>query len=611
MLGRIGLLYRTVKDLQPVQVSSRIFLASKAKVRQFVRPRVRDYNVRISTLRPITLELQWLARPGYIKRADDCISGRFSFLNRTVQFPGKIDWNSSREPRLWSFNLNYCGVVLDLACAYRKTGDDRYLQGLSEHILSWICANRILTGNPWTPYTASVRAVNWILACSQVWDELEPRFVHALASSLLNHLNFIRANLEFDVGCNHLFENIKALIIGGIFLGPNEAGKPFLQQGQRLLMEQIENQILQDGGHCERSPMYHAIVLEDLLIIRHAYSATGLERPVLLDSCISRMAAFLRGLVLPNGELPLFNDSVRDLARPPSELLRWAYEVVGGEDPCSERLLIFPSTGYVRCRNAIGDVLVFRFGPPGPVYQPGHAHADTLSFVLCKADGTEVLIDPGVSDYEPGRWRGYFRSTLAHNTVRVDAMDSTEVWGVFRAGRKANTLAYGCKELGSAVHVFGEHDGYSRLAGQPVHRRDVYFFDDGSLVVLDTLNGRGVHDVEVLLHYSPDCSVSIDSADIIVVNAGNHRMCLRFLVKGRLSVHRGQLEPILGWYAPRFGQKIPSPTVKWFKRVELPFRCGFVLQPCSSGLAFNFTGDMITLPLHLGSLPRTIVLGPI
>ena len=68
-----------------------------------------------------------------------------------------------------------------------------------------------------------------------------------------------------------------------------------LEQGLKLLNAELEEQILPDGGHYERTPMYHALVFEDLLLVQAALGPRG----DFLTPCIAKMAAFLEGILPP------------------------------------------------------------------------------------------------------------------------------------------------------------------------------------------------------------------------------------------------------------------------------------------------------------------------
>src|ERR1019366_6375252 len=128
-------------------------------------------------------------------------------------------------------------------------------------------------------------------------------------------------------------------------------------------------------------------------------------------------------------------------------------------------------------------------GAPCPDELPAHAHADTLS-CLVHVDAEPLLVDTGTSSYAPGAVRSYERSTAAHNTVEVDGADSTEVWGTFRAARRAPVTRVTTRSEPGGVTIEAAPDGFSRLGGQPVHRRRWSLTTDG-LKVDDLVTGSG------------------------------------------------------------------------------------------------------------------------
>ncbi len=604
------LFIRTFRDIRLSQAVARARLIAKRIIRRSLRIKVKDYVPSNIEILPVSLVSAHIFREGFLERANDALKGKYKFLSIEVQFNNGIDWRYSSQSQLWRYHLNYCSVTMDFARAFHVTHDRKYLDALCNHIQSWIEANAFMIGDPWSPYCASLRIVNWILSCSAVWDEFlsDKPFQEMLLCSVLNHLNFIRSNLEYDVRCNHLLENIKALIVGGVFLNVEGLGSSYFKLGQRLLLQQLDEQILSDGGHCERSTMYHCIVLEDLLLIYEAYQCADIPVPSQLEDSIHRMIRFLYGMRMPSGQIPFLNDSVEDGALQPLALIEWADRVLGEIGFQPQRTLHFPESGYMRAETPSGDVLLFDCGEPCPKYQPGHAHADTLSIIWALADGTEILIDPGVYEYVEGPWRSYFRGTAAHNTIQIDGEDSTEVWKSFRAARKARIICSSLRRLGNATHLLAQHDGYTRLSGRPIHQRDVYLFDDGTLMVLDTLLGSGHHVVESRQHFHPDCAVSPCSNTEYVVSRKEHSIQLRFLTEGEVSLYKGSSDPILGWYAPSFGRKTPCPCVVWSNTVALPYRTGFVLHDGSS-VPFQVNDDNISLSFECLETDHRIRLG--
>ena len=83
-----------------------------------------------------------------------------------------------------------------------------------------------------------------------------------LLGSLARQLRFLERNLELDLGGNHLIKNIKALLWAGRFFENGEAAR-WQAKGETLLRRELEEQILADGMHYERSPAYHGQVFVD------------------------------------------------------------------------------------------------------------------------------------------------------------------------------------------------------------------------------------------------------------------------------------------------------------------------------------------------------------
>jgi hypothetical protein len=127
------------------------------------------------------------------------------------------------------------------------------------------------------------------------------------------------------------------------------------------------------------------------------------------------------------------------------------------------RLNDLKASGYVRA-NVGQFALIFDAAPIGPDYQPGHAHADTLSIELSVGD-QRVFVNSGVSTYEANDIRALERSTAAHNTVELNGADSSEVWAAFRVARRARIVKREMREVDGAILLEASHDGY-RLKGK-------------------------------------------------------------------------------------------------------------------------------------------------
>lgn len=389
------------------------------------------------------------------------------------------EWEPADVTQLWRYHLNY----FDWAWPLVDEPDGRALFG--GLWCEWRWSTKHGRGDAWSPYVASLRA--WVM-CALYQPMVEgaswaPDFV----GSIQRHAGYILRNLERDVGGNHLVKNIKALFGLGVFLGDRR----LVRKARALLARELPVQVLADGGHFERSPSYHAQVLGDLIDICNLLEAAG-EPPVKgLAEATDRMRTWLSHMLMPDDTVPLLRDCV-----PVSGERLDALEVERlTERP---RMHVLADSGYIVVDtgrlHAVLDV-----GQPCLERLPAHAQADSLNWVL-HVDGRPVVVDTGTSSYQDPDIRAWERSTAAHNTVEIDGQNSTEVFGAFRAGRRARVTLLDASDDGETVTVEAEHDGYRFLDGCPIHRR-TWVIDSSSVQIADEIAGDGRHAAVARIHH--------------------------------------------------------------------------------------------------------------
>jgi uncharacterized heparinase superfamily protein len=251
-------------------------------------------------------------------------------------------------------------------------------------------------------------------------------------------------------------------------------------------------------------------VLGDLIDIAGLLQAAGHDEPACLPGAIAAMRGWLGTVLTPRGDVPLLNDGF-----PVSQGLLAGLTPA---EPPDGPLHVLQETGLARA-TAGGWHVLADIGPPCPRDLPAHAHADSLSCVV-HVDSEPLLIDTGTSTYAPGAARDRERSTAAHNTLEVDGRDSTEVWGAFRAGRRARVLRMSASAGADTVKVEAMHDGYRNLPGRPRHCRR-WSLGPHELRVDDTVTGRGRHRVTVRWHLAPGTGVRlVPGGAVVTIGAG-------------------------------------------------------------------------------------------
>ncbi len=526
----------------------------------------------------------------------------FTFLNQTVVASGSIPWNDHQYAKLWLYHLNYFDF---LNVGFALPEERPLLKAALEIMLDWCAHNTQGTEVGWEPYALSVRIINWLKFLARHGRSLESMEERGKIEIVLGTLGVQAARLEHrlekDLLGNHFLKNIKALLFAGALL-ETSASTRWWAKGEKLLGDQLNEQILPDGGHVERSPMYHSQVLEDLIEIRRVVAAAekSLACSDLLSQKIASMAQFLQGILHPDGDIPLFNDSVLGGARLPAELLTLAGASDPKENESESRVTVFPDTGYGVIRNPeTRSTLIFDCGPLGPDYQPGHGHCDVLSYEL-SLRGQRVVVDTGVSTYERGPERHYERSTAAHNTIRIDDEEQAEIWASFRVGRRPRVGKIRGGRNGVFSFVGGEHDALRRLG--VVHARTILLHPPDTWMVVDLLRGSGEHRVEAFLHFHPRVRIEA-MAGARETSAGLPVRCwtVEFTDQSYLlaTYGDGRLGLVETWYSEQFGNRQRATAIHWAWQGTIPTGMIHIFAPVGTSLPL-FTVDWSGNSIEIG-----------
>jgi uncharacterized heparinase superfamily protein len=489
------------------------------------------------------------------------------FLNspREVGWPPK--WGQNGASKLWQYNLHYHDFLWDIPFPQAKA-----------LVLDWVercpCGPREIG---WEPYPVSLRLTNW---CTYLFGqnhseiEADTAFRDAAWGSIYQQASFLEGHLETHLLGNHLLENAVALCVAGsCFQGA--AARVWLRLGTAVLREQLPEQVLDDGGHFERSPMYHSRVVWSLLTL---FNTGEPELQALVRAPLERALRGLSAMCHPDGQIALLNDSAFGTYTHAKDLLSAGTKVFGMSFEPTEGSFTLPTTGYYGSRTNKGHYLICDFAPVGPDYLPGHAHGDIFSYELSYC-GQRVVVDTGVFDYEISEARAYCRSTLAHNTVTIDGQDQCEFWAAFRVARRGRPHDVGWSPFESGFRIQGWHDGYQRLPGRPRHSRQVTWHEDGILLVRDEVISRRAVEGVSRVHMHPDCTILRLAGNHVEMNSPSGPVSIRFAGVGTPVVEETS-------YCPEFGLDIPNKTLAW-SAAGSHIRFGYCIAPSSEVERFD------------------------
>ena len=467
----------------------------------------------------------------------------FYFLNKSASL-SKISWNGNDNAisKLWRYNQHYFDDLNATESLKRKKWHESLLN-------RWVNENKVGIGLGWDPYPTSLRIVNWIK-----WYFLGNVLSKKCIKSLAIQARWLSKRIEWHILGNHLFSNAKALVFAGLFFSSKES-ENWLKKGLEIIEDEIDEQILDDGGHFERSPMYHAIFLEDILdLINISRVYQGDIKKLQVNKWIkttNKMFEWLETVVHPDGENSFFNDTAIGNTPNLNELKRYAQRLnINYNFTKHKKIKCLQNSGYIRVTSK-ESVAIIDVAPIGPDYLPAHSHADTLSFEL-SLFGQRLLVNSGISEYKTSPVRRYERSTEAHNTVVVNNLNSSEVWKGFRVARRAYPFDLKIEELKNCLNISCAHDGYKRLFGKPIHRRSWKFLKR-SLIINDNIEGP-FQSAFAYFHFHPSV-VIIKKKNILKIRMSNNRKVI-FKIKTGASVIRKS------YYSPEFGKTYVTKCLK-------------------------------------------------
>lgn len=481
MSNTLLLFLRTAKHLKSEQLYYQAFYYLRNKFRSFF-----NYKYLFN-----------LYRKGVALKFDEFIpakksydANKFTFLNQSVKFSEKIDWEYEDKGKLWANHLNYFDYLLQEDMSKARGSALMYL--MIDHLPKSVIAK--------TPYSISLRGINWVkfISAHGITRKTVDRYLYCQYRILLD-------NIAYDRMGNHLLENGFSMLFGAYYF----KGYELFNEAKIVLTKELYEQVLADGGHFQLSPMYHQLMLNrvldayNLMKNNDVYHDAKLKE--LLKNCAEKMLAWLKNMTYSNGEIPCLNDSTFGVAPSTAELFTYADRL--GIKAATIKL---KESGYRRF--AIGSMEgVVDVGNIGPDYQTNHSHSDTFNFELL-FDGNPFIVDTGVSTYSSNNIRLKERSTFSHNTVRVNKIDQSEVYGAFRVGRRAKTKVLKDEDF----HIIAQHDGYKRMG--IIHQREF-------VIKKDTfeINDQLIHELEELqnvsafIHFHPSCIISsVDENKVIV-----------------------------------------------------------------------------------------------
>jgi uncharacterized heparinase superfamily protein len=404
-------------------------------------------------------------------RASEIYSGRFAFAGKIVICDGRSPFEIEPPSEEWSDQLLGFGWLRHLRAAESAITRANARALVDE----WISLQGAFdTVDAWRPDLVARRIISWLCQAPLVLHEADMRFYRRFLRNLTRQVRYLRRTYKAARNGLPRLQAIMALNYAALCM---QGQARTLKSVMRLLTNELERQVLPDGGHASRNPGALVELLLDLLPLRQAFAARNVLPPAALNNAIDRMMPMLRFFRHADGNFALFNG----MGPTRSDLVS---TVLAYDDARGTPVANAPHSGYQRVQ--VGDaLLIIDAGPPPPMPLSYEAHAGCLSFELSSRNH-RIVVNCGLPATSRETWRHVARASAAHSTVVFNDTSSCR----FLTSESLKPLLgapilsgpsdvqVSRQERDNSATLRLSHDGYASRYGV-IHQRTLRLASDG------------------------------------------------------------------------------------------------------------------------------------
>ncbi|MBZ9937450.1 heparinase II/III family protein [Mesorhizobium sp. BR1-1-16] len=395
--------------------------------------------------------------------AHDIYAGRYVFSGEAVDVAGFSVFEIEAPSRSWAAALHGFGWLRHLRASELTVSRSNARALIDE----WIRFQKSHDPVARDPVVTARRIASWLAQTPLLLEGCDHGFYRRFMRALTRQVRQLRRVVHDVPPGRPRLAVTMALAAAALSLADQNR---FVRQASRYVDQELARQILPDGGHIGRNPAAVLDILVDLLPLRQAFTARGLQPSPVLLGAIDRMMPMLRFFRLGDGSFAKFNG----MGETQLGLLA---TVLAHDDARGAPLRNAPHSGYQRLEAGETIIVMDTGAAPAPALST-EAHAGCLSFEL-SVGRQPLVVNCGIPGPGAPALRRLARTTAAHSTVTLNDTSSCRfLTGGLLAHRLGEIVIAGPRMVESSrqeergqTFVTAAHDGYVGRFGIRHERR--------------------------------------------------------------------------------------------------------------------------------------------
>jgi uncharacterized heparinase superfamily protein len=475
--------------------------------------------------------------PGYqvgdkVKGAE-ILSGTFEQAGQSLDVGAQGDPWTVNMPSIayaeWLHSFDWMNDLLSAGAKTRgKVKEKTAALRARDLVDNWITHYGQWNSFNWNVEILSPRIWSWLVHWSPVLSgDSAGAKAQSRRACVMRQAKYLRSRFKKMPSSVNKIRAAAALTLFGARL--TEKSDSYFARGLDWLDDEIERQLLPDGGHISRSPQATFECLDILLTLDLLLADRGVEGSKTLSRTIDRLVPMVAFFLHGDGRLASFhggnpgraNHIASVLAAAPGEAKPFSYG---------------PHTKYQRLA-AGNTILILDGGTTPPLGFDSESHLAPLAMEI-STDLGRLVVNCGWNAAQSPSWRRPVRSSAAHSTLTLEERSPgqllpkswmSEHWGEAVLEEAGPTKAKR-KEQEAGVWVESSHTGYFERSGL-AHRRRLFMAADGADIRgEDSLYvplghsplSREERAFDIRFHFHPDVRVSLsqDQSSALLVHKG-------------------------------------------------------------------------------------------